>query len=67
MREVVLVYLSDEDVIGHIESDHGSWAVVVYSKRGIKYTVNVASEDYIVMETIQVDDDESSDDEEDIL
>lgn len=58
MREITLVYIPDEDEIGHIEEDHGNWALVVYSKRGIKYTAHIASEDYIVMETIEVDDED---------
>lgn len=62
LREITLVYITDEDVIGHIESDHGNWATVVYTKRGIKYTVNIASEDYIVMQTIEVDDTEEEED-----
>lgn len=55
-REIVLVYILDEDVMGHIESDHGTYAKVAYAKGGIQYHVNMSSDEYIVTEVIEVDD-----------
>lgn len=57
-REIELVYIIDEDVMGHIESDHGSWARIIYTKNQIRYTVNMTSDEFIITEVIEVEDDE---------
>lgn len=54
-NEVTLVYVTDEDVIGHIVSYHGNYAKVTYVVNDVKYTVMLASEDFIEMETIEIE------------
>lgn len=53
--QITLVYIIDEDVIGHIESDHGTHALVVYVVDDVKYTVRMPSDEYIEMETIEIE------------
>lgn len=58
-----MVLLPEIDEMGHIESDHGSWAKVTYSHRGIRYTENISSDDFIVIETIEVDESDMEEEE----
>ncbi len=51
---LTLVLVIDEDVIGHIEEDHGNYAKVVYNKDGIKHSEYLSSDNYIVVDEIYV-------------
>lgn len=54
-REYMLVWVVDEDVIGHIESYHGTHAKVKYVVDDVQYSVLMSSDEYIEMETIEVE------------
>lgn len=51
---VRLVLIVEEDEIGHIVEDHGSYAKVTYTKNNVKHTVILPEEDYIEVDEITI-------------
>lgn len=53
--EFTLVYIVDEDVIGHIDSYHGTHAKVRYVIDDVEYCVLMGTDEFIEMDTVEVE------------
>lgn len=52
--EIVIIYLIEEGVFGHLKSEGAYLDRVEYTIRGVKYNTMVEKDDYIIVETIRI-------------